>query len=150
MSGRLIGTRIVWKDPPPSSALIRTHVIVMKLGRGRCSGQTGTRVRGVSAVALGAHRCHTARAMDWEGNDHYCDVALAGMIVYENNLRNIMASAAVNNAKACVDVIVIIESYSGMELSKLKRRVQLNCRVKRCGVIKHGQISIIRHIRTRQ
>ena len=55
-------------------------------------------------------------------NDHHRDMALAGMLVYENNLRNIIASAAVNNAKACVDITVIIELlwYGTVQIEKAR------------------------------
>ena len=72
----------------------------------RCSGRTGTRVGRGAAVALGVHSSYDG----WEqGNDHHREMELAGMLMYENNLRNIIASAAVSNAKACLDITVIIE-----------------------------------------
>ena len=64
-------------------------------------GRTGTPVRRVAAVAVGVR----SEAME-QGNDHHCDVALTGMLMYENNLRNIMVLSAANNAKPCVEIVI--------------------------------------------
>ena len=71
--GRLISTRIMWNDPPPSFSVHKDRCDL--LGRGRHSGRTGMRVRGGAAVV---RRGHSARPQ-WIGsgeNDHYRDASM--------------------------------------------------------------------------
>ena len=106
--GRLISSRILWKDPPPSLSVhkdIRDIVAVMKLGR-RCSGRTRTPVKGGAAVAPGPCRGHSAMPLIRSGELITIAAALARFLVYEVNLQNIMVLAAANNAEPCVEIVI--------------------------------------------
>ena len=59
----------------------------------------GTRARGGAAVVPGLCRGHFVRPWIRSGGMvHYRDAAVAGMLAFENNLRNIIALVTANNA----------------------------------------------------